>query len=253
MRVRRLSNYGMSLWLPKKNGKTLLLLPMDEKRMKAPLLAAIKKYFDVTKEEKEIAVAASDQSRLTTSGGGDSTRLLREEKNTLNKSYSPHFLYESKKSNDLSSSRENKRKLPRAGSVPPRSTTPASHSYVPMKSGVVIPWLKCGLCTEQAYETQRVNGSRSTRLFFAEPNGSWSKLSATLSLPRPKAMPIPKPGTQHHALGHGRVPSTVTGRAGEAGEFQAAAEYGPYADVNLGASTRRRAGFAASVREEDGY
>jgi Ase1/PRC1/MAP65 family protein len=52
----------------------------DERRMKAPLLAAIKKYFEICEEEKELAAAASDQSRLLGRGPRDPGRLLREEK-----------------------------------------------------------------------------------------------------------------------------------------------------------------------------
>ncbi|KAJ7750397.1 microtubule associated protein [Mycena maculata] len=52
----------------------------DEKRMKAPLLAGIKRYFDICEEEKELAAAASDQTRLLGRGSRDPGRLLREEK-----------------------------------------------------------------------------------------------------------------------------------------------------------------------------
>ena len=51
----------------------------EERRQKAPLLAGIKKYFDICGEEKELAAAASDQTRLT-GRGRDPGRLLREEK-----------------------------------------------------------------------------------------------------------------------------------------------------------------------------
>ncbi|KAJ7176713.1 microtubule associated protein [Mycena filopes] len=51
----------------------------EEKRMKAPLLAGIKRYFDICEEEKELAASASDQTRLL-GRGRDPGRLLREEK-----------------------------------------------------------------------------------------------------------------------------------------------------------------------------
>jgi Microtubule associated protein (MAP65/ASE1 family). len=51
----------------------------EERRMKAPLLASIKKYFDICEEEKELAAAAFDQTRLL-GRGRDPGRLLREEK-----------------------------------------------------------------------------------------------------------------------------------------------------------------------------
>lgn len=52
----------------------------EERRMKAPLLASIKKYFEICDEEKELATAASDQTRLLGRGSRDPGRLLREEK-----------------------------------------------------------------------------------------------------------------------------------------------------------------------------
>lgn len=52
----------------------------EERRLKAPLLAGIKKYFDICEEEKELAAAANDQSRLLGRGPRDPGRLLREEK-----------------------------------------------------------------------------------------------------------------------------------------------------------------------------
>ncbi|KAH6874233.1 hypothetical protein BKA70DRAFT_1412950 [Coprinopsis sp. MPI-PUGE-AT-0042] len=51
----------------------------EERRLKAPLLASIKKYFKICEEEKELAPAASDQTRLLWRGR-DPGRLLREEK-----------------------------------------------------------------------------------------------------------------------------------------------------------------------------
>jgi hypothetical protein len=53
----------------------------EERRAKAPLLASIRKYFEICEEEKELAAAASDQTRLLGRGvRGDPGRLLREEK-----------------------------------------------------------------------------------------------------------------------------------------------------------------------------
>ena len=52
-----------------------------EVRLKTPMLASIKKYFDICEEEKELERAAGDQTRLLGRGGGrDPGRLLREEK-----------------------------------------------------------------------------------------------------------------------------------------------------------------------------
>lgn len=47
----------------------------------------------------------------------------------------------------------------------------------------------------------KIPGSRSSRMVS-------SSTTSASSLPRPIAMPVPKPGTQHHALGHGRVPTS---------------------------------------------
>ena len=48
--------------------------------MKGPLLTSIRKYFDICDDEKELAAAANDQSRLLGRGPRDPGRLLREEK-----------------------------------------------------------------------------------------------------------------------------------------------------------------------------
>jgi protein regulator of cytokinesis 1 len=52
----------------------------EERRIKGPLLANIKKYFEICQEEKDLAAAASDQGRLLGRGPRDPGRLLREEK-----------------------------------------------------------------------------------------------------------------------------------------------------------------------------
>jgi hypothetical protein len=52
-----------------------------ERREMAPMLTNVNKYFEVCDVEKELAAAASDQTRLTGRGQrGDPGRLLREEK-----------------------------------------------------------------------------------------------------------------------------------------------------------------------------
>lgn len=51
-----------------------------DRKMKGPLLANIKKYFDIVEDQKELAAAASDQTRLLGRGPRDPGRLLREEK-----------------------------------------------------------------------------------------------------------------------------------------------------------------------------
>ena len=52
----------------------------EERKLKGSLLLSIRKYFDILEDEKELAAAASDQSRLLGRGPRDPGRLLREEK-----------------------------------------------------------------------------------------------------------------------------------------------------------------------------
>ena len=65
----------------------------------------------------------------------------------------------------------------------------------------------------------------------SKPSSSSSSLSS-LPRPVPLAMPVPKPGTAHHALGHGRVPSA-----------QAQAQYG---QVRAASASYRGPGSYAS-------
>ncbi|KIK71555.1 hypothetical protein GYMLUDRAFT_186402 [Collybiopsis luxurians FD-317 M1] len=253
----------------------------EEKRQKAPLLASIKKYFDICEEEKELAIAASDQTRLLGRGARDPGRLLREEKMRKRVSKEkprleqdliasiPVWEQETGRSflvhgesilrilQELVSAadQENRRRPARAGSVPPRATTPVNQTghngYMP--KGTVTPAVRPapgsgaksapnkrmkygdestlnhsghraplgahrggngangpGLSTSVSHHKPRdvspakIPGSRSTRIASSTSANSTS----TSSLPRPIAMPIPKPGTQHHALGHGRVPTS---------------------------------------------
>ena len=52
----------------------------EERKLKGPLLRNIQKYFDICQDERELAAAAADQSRLLGRGPRDPGRLLREEK-----------------------------------------------------------------------------------------------------------------------------------------------------------------------------
>lgn len=116
----------------------------------------------------------------------------------------------------------------RAGSAQPkqRATTPFSenpyhHNYVPTSSvngkGVVTPAVRpapSSITHSAPNKRQRLGDSvtaapmtatRSTSKGPPPSNPRTATRSKTpvSSLPRP----VPKPGTQHHALGHGRVPS----------------------------------------------
>ncbi|KAF8994013.1 microtubule associated protein-domain-containing protein [Cyathus striatus] len=144
----------------------------EERRMKGPLLASIKKYFEICGEEKELAAAASDQTRLLGRGPRDPGRLLREEK--MRKRVSKEkprleqdllasiALWEEEAGRpflvhgesilqilvqNVSAADQENRKKPRAGSVPPRATTPVhlAQGYVPgTKTGVVTPAVRPG-------------------------------------------------------------------------------------------------------------
>jgi protein regulator of cytokinesis 1 len=119
----------------------------------------------------------------------------------------------------------------RAGSAQPkqRATTPFSenanhHNYVPTSSingkGVVTPAVRpppSSIIHSAPNKRQRLGDSvaappttvkRSTSKGPPPSNPRMAVRSKTpvSSLPRP--VPGPKPGTQHYALGHGRVPST---------------------------------------------
>ncbi|TRM59017.1 microtubule associated protein-domain-containing protein [Schizophyllum amplum] len=240
----------------------------EERRMKAPLLASIKKYFDICEEEKELAAAATDQTRLLGRGARDPGRLLREEKMRRrvakekprleqdllasipvweDEAGRPFLVHGESIMQILSASasvadQENKRKgqrpgaVPRAGSVPARATTPVNGSgYVPgTRTGVVTPAVRPGSSMGGAHSvpnkrqrteaTPSYSGKRpplgahrgTNALSSSQRSHSPTKITVTggkvsmSSLPRPvPSMVVPKPGTQHHALGHGRIPSTV--------------------------------------------
>ena len=138
---------------------------------------------------------------------------------------------------------ENKRKPPRAGSVPPRATTPvnSSNSYVPgVKTGVVTPAVRPASHASSSVPNKRqrlgenllsghtpinAEGVRAPLCASRSNNGGsgmYRAVSPTkipskkpsssgecTSQPPAISMIMPKPGTQHHALGHGRVPSSV--------------------------------------------
>jgi len=143
---------------------------------------------------------------------------------------------------------ENKRKPARAGSVPPRATTPvgSSHGYVPggSKTGVVTPAVRTSsqMGSSHSVPNKRqklgenggvtpvyapsarapLGGHRGVNMAAANtraasPTKLPTKTPTSGSLTRTTgslAMVMPKPGTQHHALGHGRIPSSVIYGAG---------------------------------------
>ncbi|KAI0646310.1 microtubule associated protein-domain-containing protein [Trametes meyenii] len=242
----------------------------EERRMKGPLLHSVKKYFDILEDEKELAAAASDQSRLLGRGPRDPGRLLREEKMRkrvtkekprleqdlvvsipaweaeTGRVFLVHgvsmlqLLMETMPTADKENG--NKRTKGRSGSVPPRATTPATGHYLTAptsghgggsKTGVVTPAVRSSssLSNSQSVPNKRPrlgeataahNNAPSIRAPLSSSRGAHNRAASPTkiplpgktpvggsSLPRPVplAMPVPKPGTAHHALGHGRVPS----------------------------------------------
>ncbi|TDL20353.1 hypothetical protein BD410DRAFT_791159 [Rickenella mellea] len=219
----------------------------DERRIKAPLLASIRRYFDICEEEKELAAAASDQSRLLGKGPRDPGRLLREEKmrkrvnkekprlendllNSIPSWEEQHgmpflvngarivdVLMETMVATDKENARRNK---PRAGSVPPRATTPSfgndhhgNNNSNGGRSGTVTPAVRPGSSMGMTHsqsvpnKRQRVGlasaSSTNTRTPFGnahangntnalpgsqihKPPGTASKTPGS-SLPRPSA------------------------------------------------------------------
>jgi hypothetical protein len=145
---------------------------------------------------------------------------------------------------------ENKRKPARAGSVPPRATTPVNslHAYVPSaKTGVVTPAVRHVSASQSVPNKRQRVGEPNTaghqrqgsggNINGHAPNygkaplgtqrGGNVRASGRAVSPvkppgktpnarqqRSATMPIPKPGTQHHTLGHGRLPSAMGTTAG---------------------------------------
>ncbi|KAL6303787.1 microtubule associated protein-domain-containing protein, partial [Sparassis latifolia] len=243
----------------------------EERRAKGPLLAAIRKYFEICEDEKELAAAATDQSRLLGRGSRDPGRLLREEK--MRKRVTKEkprleqdllvsvpaweaetgciflvhgqsilqILMETVGAADKENSDKRGKSQGRGGSAPPRAKTPSngtrppsSTHYMPMpgsshigKSSSVTPAVRPGSSmSNSSNKRARLGESTSTYNNGAAhlnssrgPDGhrapsptkirSKTPTMAGSSLPRPipVAMPVPRPGTVQHALGHGRVPS----------------------------------------------
>jgi len=166
----------------------------EERRTKAYLLPSVRKYFDICEEEKELANTASDQSRLLGRGPRDPGRLLREEKMRkrvqkekprLEKDLltsipaweaeagRPFLVHgESMLQILLSaagmSDKENRRggAKGRAGSVPPRATTPNS---VPGK-GTVTPAVRPA--SSMGLEAGRSHSVPSKRRRLVETNAA---------------------------------------------------------------------------------
>ncbi|ESK83169.1 microtubule associated protein [Moniliophthora roreri MCA 2997] len=286
----------------------------EEKRIKAPLLNSIRKYFEICEEEKELAAAASDQTRLLGRGARDPGRLLREEKmrkrvmkekprleqdllttipaweQDTGRPFLVHgqsilrVLMDTISAADQEnmSKRRQGGPPPRGSSVPPRATTPVSQmGSSTYGKGVVTPAVRPAPGGAKSAPNKRMkmsdsgdegHGRNGGRAPFGASRGvnalgtsqrrdiSPSKIpgsgrthqrgnsgGATSSLPRPVpsvAMPVPKPGTQHHALGHGRLP---TGGVFTAASSSAASSYSS-GGFPVGIRTASAYGSGSSVR-----
>lgn len=168
---------------------------------------------------------------------------------------------------------ENKRKPPRAGSVPPRATTPVNslNHYVPGsgggRTGVVTPAVRPGSSLAAhsasnkrprlgdsgsgqraplgAHRGHAANGHQSRGASPGKTGVPAKTPTGGSSLPRPVAMPMPRLGTQHHALGHGRVPSAVCG----AGVYQRSASVAAAMSASMGASAARYGGYPGAAKK----
>ncbi|TFK50465.1 hypothetical protein OE88DRAFT_1660884 [Heliocybe sulcata] len=199
----------------------------EEKRAKAPLLAGIKKYFEICEEEKELAAAASDQSRLLGRGPRDPGRLLREEKMrkrvTKEKPRLEQDLLSSipaweeetglpflvhgqpilrvlmEAANASAADKENtRRSKSRAGSAPPRSKTPsnAGPSHAPTNSrGAVTPAVRPGssLSQSQSSKRARLGDSTSSSSNSTSTAGYRTRLASSSSSKSHRAEPKPTP------------------------------------------------------------
>lgn len=165
--------------------------------------------------------------------------------------------------------KENRRRpTGRAGSVPARATTPTGHGgYVPgARTGVVTPAVRSSSSlgagsSSVPNKRQRVGengGSLGTTPVYTggraplgahrgmnSGGGGPARSASPTKIPSKSAagprtaalaMVLPKPGTQYHALGHGRIPGSVVYGAGVAG-VHGASTYGRSASTGYRAAS----------------
>ncbi|KAF8483578.1 microtubule associated protein-domain-containing protein [Russula ochroleuca] len=224
----------------------------EERRTKAYLLPSIRKYFDICEEEKELANTASDQSRLLGRGPRDPGRLLREEKMRkrvqkekprLEKDLLTSipaweadagrpFLVHGESILQIllnaagAADKENRRGgKGRAGSVPPRATTPNSAPGKGAITPAVRPASSMGCSQSQSVpnkrprlaETNVAQGPRFVPRSASGPSAGAGHPPSRIAMPVPvrgSVLPIHAPRAvsatiprQHAALGIGRPPS----------------------------------------------
>ncbi|KAH9896871.1 microtubule associated protein-domain-containing protein [Cubamyces lactineus] len=264
----------------------------EERRMKGSLLNSVKKYFDILEDEKELAAAASDQSRLLGRGPRDPGRLLREEKMrkrvTKEKPRLEQDLLVSIPAWEADTGRVflvhgmsmlqllletvptadkengNKRTKGRAGHGGGSKTgvvTPAVRSSSSLSNSQSVPNKRPRLGESTAAHNNAppprppLSSSRGAHNRAASPTkiplpGKTPVGGSSLPRPVPIAMPVPKPGTAHHALGHGRVPSAQQLSSGRSyNSTQAGTRAASYMSTSSSSSYGRGygAGGAAAV------
>ncbi|GJJ12968.1 hypothetical protein Clacol_007215 [Clathrus columnatus] len=214
----------------------------EERRIKAPLLASLKKYFEICEEEKELATAAADQSRLLGRGPRDPGRLLREEKMrkrvtkekprlekelflaipAWENEYRRPFLVNGMNvldvlSDTLTSEMEKEnRKRTRPGSVPARGTTPqptgrttpAPSGYMSAEKPSANKRARLGNSTNQnpGYPYGRSSPTKSTAGSISYPaygGGKLGKTTPTAVSSLPRAVSNSNPRHGHGGNGHG--------------------------------------------------
>ncbi|KAI0087221.1 microtubule associated protein-domain-containing protein [Irpex rosettiformis] len=200
----------------------------EERRLKGTLLTNIRKYFDICQEEKELAAAASDQTRLLGRGPRDPGRLLREEKMrkrvTKEKPRLAQDLLASIPAWETETGRtflvngesilqilqqaavlpekDNGKRKSRAGSAPPRSKTPSTNSLnnsrnappIAGPSNAVTPAVRPASSMSRTGPTKRPKLNESTnaqtmpRLRSASKQPPASTTKTNASLLRPRSI-----------------------------------------------------------------
>ncbi|KAI9511990.1 microtubule associated protein-domain-containing protein [Russula earlei] len=197
----------------------------EERRTKAHLLPSVRKYFDICEEEKELANAASDQSRLLGRGPRDPGRLLREEKMRKRvrkekprleqdlltsipaweaEAGHPFLVHGESMLQILLSAagaadKENRRGgKARAGSVPARATTPNNANSEPGKGGAITPAVRpaSSMGRSQSVPSKRrrlaeTNTVNNQATGFVPRSASGASAGASNHQPSKIAMPVP--------------------------------------------------------------
>ncbi|KAI0300522.1 microtubule associated protein-domain-containing protein [Multifurca ochricompacta] len=261
----------------------------EERRTKSYLLPSVRKYFDICEEEKELENAASDQSRLLGRGPRDPGRLLREEKMRkrvqkekprLEKDLltsipaweaeagRPFLVHGESMLQILFSAagladKENGRGMKaRAGSVPPRATTPNSAPGKGMITPAIRPASSMGRSQSAPNKRPRLAETNVPQVpGFVPHSVSGAGAGAghppsKIAIPVPvraSILPIPVPRVlsatiprQHAALGIGRPPSREPLTSSISNTLLSGSQRARSAGSGLGVSSSRNSQTIAS-------